>query len=123
MHIPDDPQVYAQGANAFKAIFDSLRSAIDMVRDIRSKPDGGIDSEKALIDTALEKADKATAIAQAEVAKALGYELCKCEFPPIPMLTVGSIQVGSKREGAVYECPKCKFNTAYPYKFERLPGK
>jgi hypothetical protein len=125
MHIPDDPQVYAQGANAFKAIFDSLRSAITMVRELRSRPDGGSEKETALIDAALDKADGAAAIAQAQVAKALGYELCKCEFPPIPMLTVGS---HNGRSGIpdglpVYECPKCKFNTAAPWSFNRLPGK
>jgi hypothetical protein len=55
MHIPEDPQVYVQSANAFKAIFDSLRSAIGMVRELRGKPDGGSEKEKALIDAALDK--------------------------------------------------------------------
>ena len=125
MHIPDDPQVYAQGANAFKAIFDSLRSAIGMVRELRGKPDGGSEKEKALIDAALDTADQSTAIAQAQVAKALGYELCKCEFPPTAMLTVGTHngRSGPEEGGAVYECPKCKFNTAAPWNFNRLPGK
>ena len=64
-----------------------------------------------------------TAIAQAEVAKALGYQLCKCDFPPPLMLTVGTHSLRGGKAGAVYECPKCKFNTASPFSFTRLPGK
>jgi hypothetical protein len=121
VHIPDDPQVWSQGAAAFKSIFDGLRSAIGMVRDLRGT-DGSGDKASALIDAALDHADKAAGIAQAEVAKALGYELCKCEFPPTPMLTVGVMAAGS-RTGPVYECPKCKTNSAYPYTFTRTAEK
>lgn len=121
MHIPEDPQVYVQGANAFKAIFDGLRSAIGMVRELRGTPNGGSEKEKALVDAALDKADQATAIAQAEVAKALGYELCKCEFPPIPMLTVGRIDnPHAEIRGPVYECPKCGYNSAGPWSYDRI---
>jgi hypothetical protein len=122
MHIPDDPQAWSQGASAFKAIFDGLRTAIAMVRDLRGTQ-AGAGNEAALIDAALDKADKATAIAQAEVAKALGYQLCKCEFPPTAMLTVGTHSGRAGKAGAVYECPKCNFNTASPFSFTRLSGK
>jgi hypothetical protein len=122
MHIPDDPQAWSQGAAAFKNIFDGLRAAIAMVRDLRGTP-AVSSKEVALIDAELDKVDKATTIAEAEFAKALGYELCKCEFPPIPMLTVGTHSGRGGKAGAVYECPKCKFNTASPFSFIRLPGK
>ena len=36
----DDPGAWAQGAAAFKAIFDGLRSAIGMVTDIRNSGGG-----------------------------------------------------------------------------------
>jgi hypothetical protein len=114
MHIPDDPQAWSQGAAAFKSIFDGLRTRSD------SQPS---QKEGELIDAALDKANKATAIAEAEVAKALGFELCKCEFPPVPMLTVGTHSGRAGKNGAVYECPKFKFNTASPFTFTRLPGK
>jgi hypothetical protein len=84
----DDPATWSQGALAFKSIFDGLRSAISMVREARGSRD--TDQGKAetkLIAAALEKPSTATVIAEAEVAKALGYELCKCQFPPIPILT------------------------------------
>src|ERR1700737_18245 len=54
-----------------------------------------------------------------EIAKALGYELCKCEFPPTPMLTVGELN-GRPKTGPVYECPKCGFNTAGAFMYNRI---
>jgi hypothetical protein len=79
----DDPNTWSQGAAAFKGIFDGLRSAIGMLRDLRGSGESSA-REGELIDAALDKATKATAIAEAEVAKALGYQLCKCEFPSVP---------------------------------------
>ena len=123
----DDPATWSQGALAFKSIFDGLRSAISMVREARGSRDntGRGEEETKLIDAALEKASAATAIAEAEVAKALGYELCKCQFPPIPMLTVGRIDVPNlnphlKMLGPVYECPKCGYNSAGPWSYNRI---
>lgn len=81
----DDPNTWTQGAAAFKSIFESLRSAIGMLRDLRGSGEASR-REGELIDAALDKATKAAAVAEAEVAKALGYQLCKCEFPPTPML-------------------------------------
>lgn len=117
----DDPNTWSQGAAAFKGIFDGLRSAIGMLRDLRDSGDAP-SREGELIDAALDKAAKAAAIAEAEVAQALGYQLCKCEFPPVPMLTVGNTgRDGGSR--AVYECPECRHNTEAPYTFNRMPGK
>jgi hypothetical protein len=119
----DDPATWSQGALAFKTIFDGLRSAISMVREARGKS-GDADhgkEETKLIEAALEKASIATAVAEAEVAKGLGFELCKCQFPPIPMLTVGHIDnPDAKMRGAVYECPKCGFNSAGPWSYSRI---
>ncbi|MEY9184981.1 hypothetical protein [Bradyrhizobium sp. USDA 313] len=118
----DDPNTWSQGAMAFKSIFEGLRSAISMLREIRGASAGdGKNEESQLIEAALDKASKATAIAEAEVAKALGYELCKCEFPPTPMLTVGSIDnLAAKLRGPVFECPRCGFNTAGMWSYNRI---
>jgi hypothetical protein len=116
----DDPNTWSQGALAFKSIFDGLRSAISMVREARGSIEGK--EESKLIDAALDKASIATAIAEAEVAKALGFELCKCQFPPTPMLTVGwlSMPVGKRAGGdPVFECPKCGINNAGPHRYQR----
>jgi hypothetical protein len=117
----DDPSSWAQGAAALKSVFDSVRSAITIVRDVRSLGGGSVEQQKA-IDNALTVASSTTAIAEAELAKAFGYELCKCDFPPTPMRTVGYFfrAVANKIEGdPVYECPKCGYNTAGPYAYKR----
>lgn len=118
----NDPSNWARGSVALKAAFESVRSAIAMVEDVRSL--GGISAqEQKAIDNALTIASSNTAIAEAEIAKALGFELCKCEFPPIPMRTVGYFsRPAAKREvgDPVYECPKCGYNTAGPYGYERI---
>jgi hypothetical protein len=113
-----DANAIAQGAGAFKTIFDGLRSAIGLVRDIRGSGKASEEQEK-LVEEALEKATAATKIAEAQLAKALGYELCKCQYPPVPMLTVGVLTRGPKAGSPVYECPQCGHNTATPYDFTR----
>lgn len=116
----DDPNAWAQGTAAFKAIFDGLRSAIGMVRDLRASGDGSA-AQQRLVDNALAKAEQATKIAEAEVAMALGYELCKCEFPPIPMRTVGRIDPPSSSiSRPVYQRPKCGYNDSEPYRYVRI---
>jgi hypothetical protein len=46
-------------------------------------------SRRKAITAALDQAEAAAKFAEAQIAKALGYDLCKCQFPPTPMLTVG----------------------------------
>jgi hypothetical protein len=82
----DDPASWVAGATALKTAFDSFRSAIGLVKDVQSLG-GATEQQKATIDNALATAISTAAIAQAEIAKALGYELCKCDFPPTPMRT------------------------------------
>jgi hypothetical protein len=77
-----------KGLAAAKTAFDSVRSAISMVKDVQSLG-GGTQQQQKAIDQALTIASSNTAIAEAQLAQAFGYELCKCEFPPIPMRTVG----------------------------------
>jgi hypothetical protein len=114
-----DPNTVAQGANAFKAIFDTLRSAIGLLKDMRASSAGSEEQHK-LVDEALEQAAAATKIAEAQVAKALGYELCKCDFPPTPMRTVGYHIRGLTDSNPIYECPKCGYNTAGPFTYQRI---
>jgi len=74
------------------------------------------------VETALATAASSTAIAEMEVAKALGYQFCRCEFPPTMMLTVGySTGVAHFEAGdPIYECPKCGFNNSGGYGYTRL---
>jgi hypothetical protein len=118
----DDPSSWAQGATALKTAFDSVRAAIGMVKEARSLG-GGTEQERKAIDNALTIASSTTAIAEAQLAKAFGYELCKCQFPPTPMKTVGYMTSNTERlkaGDAIFECPKCGYNTAGPYAFTRI---
>jgi len=121
-----DPFMLVQGLSAAKTAFDSVRSAIGMVRDIKSLG-GGTEQERKAIDQALTVASSSTAIAEAQLAQALGYELCKCEFPPTPMTTIGyfrGMHKGHHQAGdPVYQCPKCGYTNAGPYGFERTRAK
>jgi hypothetical protein len=109
---------WVTGAAAVKTAFDTLKSAIGLVKEAKDLlPED--DQRGKAITAALETAATSAKIAEAEVAKALGYELCKCEFPPTPMLTVGELS-GRPKIGPVYECPKCGFNTASPYTYKRI---
>jgi len=117
----DDPATWAQGLGALKTAFDSVRSAISIVKDARSLG-GGTQQQQQAIDQALTVANSSTAIAEAQIAQAFGYELCRCDFPPTPMRTVGYFQVngGNHKMGdPVYECPKCGRTNAGPFQFER----
>ena len=79
------------------------------------------DEKADAITAALATAESSSRIAEAEVAKALGYELCKCNYPPTIMLTVGVLDGRSKLGlGPVYECPRCGYNTAGPFSYKRI---
>jgi hypothetical protein len=118
----DDPVTWMQGVGAVKTALDSLRSAIGIIKDVRSLGGGNEQQQKA-IDTALTVASSNVAIAEAQLAQAFGYELCKCEFPPTPMRTVGyfghNAASGHKDTDPVYECPKCGSTNAGAFMYER----
>ncbi len=93
----------AQGLAIFKSGMDGLRSAIQFAKELR----GSLPSEKSdEVTQALDRSEEQFAIAEAQIAKGLGFELCHCAFPPTPMLTVGWISRGTI-ERAVHRCPKC----------------
>jgi Zn finger protein HypA/HybF involved in hydrogenase expression len=118
----DDPSSWAQGFTALKMAFDSARSAFSMAKEVWSRG-GGTEQEQKAIESALTIASSNTALAEAKIAVSLGYELCKCEFPPTPMRTVGYFnrRTENNKEGdPVYECPKCGYNNAGPYGFARI---
>jgi hypothetical protein len=115
------PQEWSQGAGAIKTAFDALRSAWVLIKDVRGSGKGAA-NEDAVVGEALRQAETAAKIAEAQIAKALGYQLCHCTFPPTAMLTVGySMRVGPEgRAPQVFECSRCGYNTAGGYVYERL---
>ena len=123
----DDPNTWLQGATAAKAAFDGIRSAIKMVTDLRNTLGSGSEQQHKAIDAALTAAANNTAIAEAALGQAFGYELCKCTFPPTPMRTGGyvgrNLISGLKAGDPVYECPKCGYNNAGPFSYQQLAPK
>ena len=114
-----DPATIAGGISAVKTVFDTLRSAIGLLKDTKELLPK--DEKTATIDAALATVEMSSRTAEAEIAKALGYELCKCTFPPTIMLTVGEHNGRTKLGvGPVYECPRCGYNTAGPYLYKRI---
>jgi hypothetical protein len=83
-----DPITIAGAVAALKPTFEAIRSALGMLKDAKDLLPAD-DQRQAAISQALVTAESSSRIAEAEIAKALGYELCKCDFPPTIMLTVG----------------------------------
>jgi hypothetical protein len=83
-----DPLVAAGAIGALKPTFDALRSALGLLKDAKDLLPAG--DKATAISQALATAEISAKLAEAEIAKALGFELCKCEFPPTAMLTVGT---------------------------------
>lgn len=74
----------------------AAKGALDIIKGVRDVLPKG-EAEK--VDVEIGKAEKQLALSEAEVAKALGYKLCKCEFPP-------NIMLKDPRSGKMV-CPKC----------------
>lgn len=62
--------------------------------------------DKKAIEKSLEEADKAAKMAEAQIAQALGYRLCKCTFPPQIMLSKGYREVNYSQQEE-FVCPLC----------------
>lgn len=60
-------------------------------------------SQKTSVEESLAQAEKTGQLAEAQIAKALGYHLCHCSFPPQIMLTIGYDEHGREQ----FRCPKC----------------
>ena len=75
--------------------------------------------DKEAIGKSLEQADKASKLAEAQIAQALGYELCKCTFPPQIMVSNG-YKLDSHMHKEEYICPACK-KSSIPPKDPPLP--
>jgi hypothetical protein len=99
-----DLTAITEGIALFKSGMEGIRSAFGIWKDIRAAmPEG---SQRDEVTRALEQSEQQFRIAEAQIAKGLGYTLCECAFPPTPMLTVGWIN-GRVVSSAVHRCPRC----------------
>lgn len=87
-----------------KTAFDMMKMAIGIAKDAKDLlPEG---EKKQTLVNSLSTAERHTQIAEAQMAGAMGYQLCRCTFPPQIMLRVGY----KTQDYAVQEhfrCPKC----------------
>ncbi|WP_316215156.1 hypothetical protein [Bradyrhizobium sp. SZCCHNR2035] len=80
----------------FTEFLASAKSALDLYKGVKDQLPKGM-AEKA--EAEIEKAEAALKNGKAELAKKLGYRLCRCEFPPHVMLWKADIRKNV--------CPKC----------------
>jgi hypothetical protein len=106
----------AAGMATAKSGFETLRTALGLVRDVQGALPAG--EKKDAVAAALAAAETQARLAEAEIAKALGYNLCSCAFPPTPMLKVGRI-TRAQHHRDVHECPRCGQDDAYPVGYDR----
>jgi hypothetical protein len=122
--MPFDLTTFSEGIATLKTAFDAVRSAYSMTKDFRSSG-GSTEQQQKAIENALTVASTNTALAEATLGQAFGYELCRCSFPPTPMLTVGYYDrvlhddFNRSIGDPVYECPKCGYSTAGPFSYKR----
>jgi len=130
-----DSATIASGMALAKTGFETLRTALGLVKDVQQALPSG--EKKEVAGRALDEADKQLRLAEAEIAKALGYSLCRCEFPPTPMLQVGyrfalnhlesnallimaqEGRISSPSAFPINECPKCGNNDAGGQQYHR----
>lgn len=114
------PENIAAGAAGVKTAFQAVKDLLGVVREAK---DLLPDDRKEATEVAIVETEKQLKIAEVQIAGALGYQLCRCEFPPHIMLRVGYMTMDQPPKfhtsDAVYECPKCHDTTAGGYGFQR----
>lgn len=90
--------------SAFEAIknaFGFIAATIALLRQAKDLlPEG---AEKEVVEQSLEKAERDSKLAEAQIAQALRYEICRCTFPPQIMLSQGY-----RENRETFQCPSCR---------------
>lgn len=100
-----------------KDVFEALRTAFQLFKDAvgwakSAKDKLPDDDQKTSVEEDLEQAEKIGQLAEAQIAKALGYRLCQCTFPPQIMLRIGY----DEHQQEQFRCPKCNIIVPPPYR-------
>jgi len=69
--------------------------------------------DKDAISKSLAEAEKASKLAESQIAQALGYKLCQCTFPPQIMLSQGYKELEHHHEEE-FVCPRCNKSSIEP---------
>ena len=85
-----------------KGALDFIRTAIRTARDAKDLIDD-VD-QKEVIEQKLGEAERSAQLAEAQIAKGLGYEICRCDYPPKIMKVIGRYPGTDIQQIA---CPAC----------------
>jgi len=113
------PEQWQETVTTVRDGVEAARRAFELVKRYCGAGQKATQEDEEETEKAIAEAEAAALIADANIAKALGYLICRCQFPPTAMLTVGQHH-GRGREGPVYECPRCKSNNAGGWSYKRL---
>lgn len=87
-----DLKPLSEGITILCSLVSTIKSVIDMLPK----------KEKEAASRQLAEVEEKFQIAQTQIAKELGYELCRCTWPPQIMLRAGEAEYGEK-----FRCPAC----------------
>jgi hypothetical protein len=113
----------SDGLALFKSGMEGMRGAVTLWKDFK----GVLPADKQeQVDKAIERSEEQLKLAEAQIAKGLGFPLCTCAFPPPVMLKVGHVRrlvAGAPGHGMenvpVHECPRCRLNDTHGRAFTR----
>ena len=95
---PADPTIW----NLLKDGLSSIKNGVDIVKTVRDiTKDNGT---KKKLTASIETAEKSLTLGEAQIAKALGYHLCQCTFPPQIMLSKGHHPQSGME---IFSCSRC----------------
>jgi hypothetical protein len=87
-----DLKVFSDGVSLLGTVVSTVKSVIDILPK----------REKEEASRKIHEVEEKLQVAEAQIAKGLGYELCKCTWPPQIMLHAGDAEYGEK-----FRCSAC----------------
>lgn len=96
MDVNIDPTAVKTGFEAAKTAIETLKGLREFFRSDPAKHQQAIEQ--------IEIAEREIKLAEAQIAHALGYPLCRAHFPPLPML---NNRVEPQYVETIYRCPDC----------------
>jgi hypothetical protein len=97
--------------DAMKGVLEFFKLTRDLSKD---------DKEKAALGVTIESAEKKMRAAEAQIAQAFGYEICKCTYPPQIMLSVGHHPVHGNE---MFSCAKCGAKRPTDHEIARMDAR
>jgi hypothetical protein len=102
-----DPATWA----SIKQAIGTIRDAVGLARDVKQFLPPSKQEEN--IAHSLDTADRAIDLAEVQIAKGLGYNLCQCAFPPKIMLKNGMCEQTGRE---IFSCQAC--GSEYPNRLQ-----